>query len=95
MKCKLQYCSQVILNIFLKNPLYTCTLHCQILDLSTNKTHQDTQTRTHTITALVCVYTNQIRIEAKIQCTIHKLEKKNINKSFALKSLSKANISKS
>lgn len=61
---------------FKKNPLYTCTLHCQILDLSTNKTHQDTQTRTHTITALVCVYTNQIRIEAKIQCTIHKLEKK-------------------
>lgn len=40
---------------FKKNPLYTCTLHCQILDLSTNKTHQDTQTRTH-YCACVCLH---------------------------------------
>lgn len=40
------------------SPLYSCTKHCQILDLFRNKTHPNMQTRIHTISAPVFVYTN-------------------------------------
>lgn len=43
---------------FKKPPLYTCTKQCQMFHLFRIKTHPDTQTRIHTISALVFVYTN-------------------------------------
>lgn len=58
-------------NQFKKPPLYTCTKHCQILDLLRNKTHQDTQTHTHKYRACL-VYTNQIKREGGIQLMYNK-----------------------
>lgn len=82
---------------FKKPPLYTRTKYCLILDLFRNKTHPDTQTRIHTITALISVYhqlNNKRRCNTIIMYNTQS-KVKNSNQSFALKPISKANISKS
>lgn len=84
-------------NSLKKPPLYTRTKYCQILDLFRNKKHPDTQTRIHTITAFISVYhqlNNKRRWNTIIMYNTQS-KVKNSNQSFALKPISKANISKS
>lgn len=58
-----------------KPPLYTRTKYYLILDFFGNKTHPDTQTRIHTITALVFVY-HQLKNNKRRWTTMYNTQRK-------------------